>query len=78
MSELPIGFQLVVRRARRALTSPIPDSRSPAQPASDVKTEGQRLPEFAYSGGLRSGVDLYDKQLMAEILDGDEPGHAVL
>lgn len=32
------------------------------------KTQGVALPDFRYEGGLRPGVDLYDKDAMAELL----------
>ncbi len=34
--------------------------------------EDFRLPRFDYAGGLRPGVDLEDKELMAELLGDNE------
>ncbi len=38
-----------------------------------VAAERHRLPDFGYTSGLRAGVDLFDKEQLAALLEEDRP-----
>lgn len=68
--------KLIAARSHRTIGSILEDAlRKLLSDQVDERPDGRfELPDYHYSGGLQPGVDLYDKELMAEVLG--EAGHA--
>jgi hypothetical protein len=69
--ELLAEAKLLAARTHRTIGSVLEDALRRLL-VNDEETQRPRerydLPAFHYSGGLRPGVDLYDKELMADVL----------
>jgi hypothetical protein len=73
--ELLAQARLIAARSHRTIGSVLEDAlRTLISEHEDRPSGSYELPDFHYSGGLQPGVDLYDKELMAEVLG--EAGHA--
>jgi len=70
--------KLIAARSHRTIGSVLEDALrkliDDAEEASTAPRGRYTLPDYRYGGGLRPGVDLYDKELMADLLgDNDLP-----
>lgn len=66
--ELLAAAKVLSARTHRTIGSILEEAlRKLLYDAEQTETSSE-LPDFAYSGGLRQGVDLYDKDAMAELL----------
>lgn len=66
--ELLAAAKLRAARTHRTVGSVIEDALRRLLIDAEQTSEPVVLPDFAYSGGLRPGVDLYDKDAMAALL----------
>lgn len=69
--------KLIAARTHRTIGSVLEDALRKLI-AEGEPTATTPLPDFNYRGGLQPDVDLYDKERMAELLDEDSAGNAVL
>lgn len=77
-AELLAQAKLIAAREHRTIGSVVDEAlQSMVTRQSTEAALVQPLPDFAYRGGLIAGVDLYDKELMADLLDGDDSAHAL-
>lgn len=76
--ELLAEARVIAARTHRTVGSVLEDALRKLIAERTETPQPSALPDFDYPGGLRPGVDLYDKQVMAEVLDEDNHGHAVL
>lgn len=67
--ELLAQAKLIAARRHTTLGSVVEDAlRRLLEDAPQRGAERVVLPDFGYSGGLRTGVDLYDRDLMDDVL----------
>ena len=76
--ELLAQAKLIALRTHRTIGSVLEDALRQLIAAEGRRVGGgHALPDFSYAGGLRPGVDLYDKDAMAQILYDDPDGSAL-
>lgn len=67
--ELLAAAKVLSARTHRTIGSILEEALRKMLYDVEQQTEAtSALPDFAYSGGLRQGVDLWDKDAMAELL----------
>lgn len=75
-AELLARAKVVAARSHRTIGSVLEDAlRTLLAESEQPNSRPAVLPDFHYGGGLRPGVDLYDKELMADL---DPAANAVL
>lgn len=67
-SELLAAVKQRAARTHQTIGSVIEDALRRALHESVPAARSVSLPDFAYEGGLRTGVDLYDKDAMGALL----------
>lgn len=67
-AELLAAAKLRAARTHQTIGSVIEDALRRALQEHESTAEPIALPDFGYVGGLREGVDLYDKDAMAALL----------
>jgi hypothetical protein len=74
--ELLAEVKQLAARSHRTIGAVLEDAIRKGLKAERPVTERKPLPDFQYAGGLQAGVDLYDREAMADVLYG-ESGHAL-
>lgn len=67
-AELLAAAKLRAARTHQTIGSVIEDALRRALQEHEQMPAPVALPDFGYTGGLREGVDLYDKDAMADLL----------
>ncbi|UPK75958.1 type II toxin-antitoxin system VapB family antitoxin [Nocardioidaceae bacterium SCSIO 66511] len=73
--------KLIAARSHRTIGSVLEDALRKLINEYETRQTGERyeLPQFTYDPpGLQPGVDLYDKEQLAELLGDNEPGSHVV
>lgn len=70
--ELLAGAKVLAARTHRTIGSVLEEALRKMLAEHTEESTDVVLPDFSYQGGLRDGVDLYDKELLADLLG--EPG----
>lgn len=66
--ELLAGAKVLAARTHRTIGSVLEEALRRMLQDSDEEVPPAALPDFDYQGGLRPGVDLYDKERMGHLL----------
>lgn len=67
-AELLAAAKVRAAREHRSIGSVLEEALRRLLSESDDASPATELPDFAYRGALREGVDLYDKAAMADLL----------